>query len=581
MEMVQNSNQELSVEYFAGFGGVSQGFYQATGKHVDVAVNHSDDAISVHIVNHPTTKHFKESVWDVDPAALLAGKTVGMLWGSPDCTHHSKAAGGVPRNQNIRGLSWALLKFALIRRPRWFGMENVEEIMSWGPLVNGKPCKERAGETFDGFVRAWQGGITPKHGAWQEMIRTVGIEFDIKSKLKLFKGLGYKLDHALLRMSDYGIPTTRKRFVLIARCDGQPLVWPEITHANYKLKKNHTKAVTQKLEPYRQAAECIDWSIKCKSLLGRKKLPVTKSLQRIVKGLDRFVFKEEQPFVIPRGKNIKLIPFITEHANASSQRNFAVDEPLRTQCASVKGGHFALIQPTFVRNSEEGLEQSSIMLSPMQKHYGDTCREPGLSMEGPVSTIATVGHNALLTSHIIKYKGKNIGHSTSDPLQTVTSGGLHFGEVRSLLLKLPSDRSTNQCDKFNRIGEFIEGRELSEDERYSAWWIARLIEEYSGEISEVPDHLRNIPRERKMYIEVDSWVMVDVGTRMLTPRELARAHDFPDSYVLEYGARGEKMSIAKQVKGIGNSVPPTMVELIIRANLPELCSGNSSHQHAA
>lgn len=585
---------EISVDYFAGAGGASQGYFQATGKHIGVAVNHNEKMLSLHAANHPTTHHIQESVWDIDPAELLKGKKVGFLWGSPDCRHFSRAKSGVPVEKNIRGLSWVLLKFALIAPPRIFGMENVEEIMDWSPLVDGYPCKERKGETFDGFIKAWTSGITPKDGAWLEMVRTIGIEYDVKAKLKLFKGLGYALEYRALRMSDYGVRTKRKRFFLLARNDGKPIQWPEVTHADHKLKSVQKNPVLSQLPQLNGFDSCIDWSVKCKSVLGRNRMPVKKSLQRLVRGLERFVIDEPDPYIVSRENMSQALPFLTEHANGSTQRNFPANEPLRTQCASVKGGHFALVAPTFIYRhfgksvgsaanepvgtiTAGGGGKTMIVAASMLKHYGGGYTGPGYSLRDPAATITTKDHHALLTSHLIKYRGTNTGQKLQDSLQTVTAGGLHFGEVRSLFLKVPEVEFGNMMTwpvpgRFDKAGEGVVARDLTEEERYNAWWIARLVEENSERIQPKTMPSPQIPEPRLPFIMIDGWILADIAMRMLTPRELARAHHFPESYILDQGVCGTKLTIQDQVFGIGNSVPPEMVELLIRAVAPEICT---------
>ncbi|WP_051326792.1 DNA cytosine methyltransferase [Aliagarivorans taiwanensis] len=511
----------LFIDYFAGWGGVSQGYFDATGRHVDIAINHNEDAISVHRANHPSTHHIQSSVWDVDIPRLVAGRPVMGLWGSPDCTHHSRARGGVPRKKNIRGLSWVLLKFGLHARPKVFGMENVVEISSWGPLVDGQVCQARKGETFDGFVRAWTTGIDPQHGAWQEMVRALDIEFDVKAKLALYKGLGYELEYRALPMDRYGIHTSRLRFFLIARCDGEPIRWPVETHADNALG----------MRPRRGVGECIDWTIPCRSILGRNKPLVEKTLQRIVRGIDRFVIADANPYLVPQAHLHQITPFVSDYQ-------------------AVAGRYDA----------------SSILVGSMVKHYGGNYNGAGTSLREPLSTVTCVDHNALLTTHIIKFKGSNTGHRMDEPLQTLTAGGLHYGEVQGSLRKLPGVWPQGKFDHGERG---VPARELTDDERYSAWWTARLIEEHrTGKAQKAPSI---IPEPRVSMLVVDGWALVEIGMRMLTPRELARAHDFPDSYILERGACGKKLSIAAQVRGIGNSVPPKMAELLIRANFPELC----------
>ncbi|MEE0702047.1 MAG: DNA cytosine methyltransferase, partial [Anaerotignum sp.] len=261
-----NLLEELIVDNFAGGGGASTGIELATGRPVDIAINHDPDAIAMHKANHPYTTHYCESVWDVDPKKVCRGRKVGLAWFSPDCKHFSKAKGGKPVDKNIRGLAWIVLKWAGTVRPRVIILENVEEFKTWGPVRKGKPVKSRAGETF------WK---------WKEQLES----------------LGYCIEHRELVAADYGAPTIRKRFFLIARCDGKPIVFPEKTHApagSEEVKEGRKK-------PWRSAAEIIDWSLPCPSIFDtsaeikekygiRAVRPLAENtIKRIIRGLDKFV----------------------------------------------------------------------------------------------------------------------------------------------------------------------------------------------------------------------------------------------------------------------------------------------------
>ncbi|GIU12999.1 DNA cytosine methyltransferase [Shewanella sp. MBTL60-007] len=338
-------NYELVVDNFAGGGGASTGIELAIGRPIDIAINHDPDAIAMHKTNHPLTKHYCESVWDVNPVEVCAGRPVGLAWFSPDCKHFSKAAGGKPLEKKIRGLAWVAMRWAATVRPRIIMLENVEEFVTWGPVIDGKPCQKRKGKTFNSFVRQLR-----QHG--------------------------YKVEWKQLIASDHGCPTIRKRFFLVARCDGQPITFPEPTHGNPKKQPGNGKA----LKAWKTAADIIDWSIPCKSIFNRDRPLAEKTMQRIAKGIQKFVIDCDAPFIAP--ENAMIVPFITEFANASSQRNMPENEPLRTICAQVKGGHFGLV-----------------------------------------------------TSSMIKMRGTNIGFPTNEPVHTITAGGNHVGEVRAFLMK--------------------------------------------------------------------------------------------------------------------------------------------------
>ncbi|MGI2146271.1 DNA cytosine methyltransferase [Shewanella frigidimarina] len=441
-------DHELVVDNFAGGGGASTGIELAIGRPVDIAINHDPDAIAMHKTNHPLTKHYCESVWDINPVEACAGRPVGLAWFSPDCKHFSKAAGGKPLEKKIRGLAWVAMRWAATVRPRIIMLENVEEFVTWGPLINigskeQRPDPERKGDTFKSFVHQLR-----QHG------------YDVKWKD--------------LIASDYGCPTIRKRFFLVARCDGQPITFPKATHCN----PNKQPVNGRTLKPWKTAADIIDWSIPCKSIFNRPRPLAEKTMQRIAKGINKFIIQNEQPFIAPGEATI--VPFITECANGSSQRNMAIDEPLRTICAQVKGGHFALV-----------------------------------------------------TSHMIKMRGTNIGFPTNEPVHTITAGGNHIGEVRAFLMKYYGTgigQDINQPLHTIRTGDCF-GLVMVRGEKYQ---------------------------------------IVDIGLRMLEPHELFAAQSFPSDYIINVDHTGKKYSKAKQVARCGNSVPPLLAAALVNANYQTL-----------
>ena len=456
---------ELVVDNFAGGGGASTGMELGLNRHVDIAINHDPDAIDMHKLNHPETKHYCESVWDVDPVEACNGKPVGLAWFSPDCKHFSKAKGNRPVDKNIRGLAWVAVRWAALVPVRVFMLENVEEFQDWGPLIEVEPGKfkpdpERKGETFKAFIQSLTTGLDEDHPAWEEIKASLGDDFPYE---KLKRGLGYKLEHNTLRACNYGAATIRKRFFLVARNDSNPIEWPIPTHG----------PEGSGLIPYKTAADIIDWSIPVRSIFGRKKPLADKTLERIAKGLKKFVFDSESPYIVsPEFQT----PFITEHANASNQRNMPIDEPLRTICAQVKGGHFALV-----------------------------------------------------TSHIIKMRGTNIGHGTDEPVHTISAGGFHIGEVRAFLLKYYG--TSYGEDLTSPIGT------ITTKERFGL--VTVLGERYQ---------------------------IIDIGMRMLEPHELFASHGFPDDYKIQYDSVGRKLPKSKQVARCGNSVPPLIAEALVTAN---------------
>ena len=413
---------ELIIDNFAGGGGTSTGLEAAFGRPVDIAINHDPQALAMHALNHPHTQHLCESVWEVDPIKVTRNQPVALVWLSPDCKHFSKAKGGTPVAKHIRGLAWVGMRWAATCKPRVLMLENVEEFKDWGPLIidadgNARPCPRRKGKTFDSFV----------------------------SQLR---GLGYTVDWRELRACDYGAPTIRKRLFLIARRDGLPIVWPEASHAE----PANRAVLAGKVAAHRSAAECIDFDLPAESVFGRKKPLVHNTMRRVAKGLWRHVLTSASPFIVGVGGRMgqspersvrapmqtitskadscvaqpTLAPYLTEHANASNQRTMAADEPLRTICAQVKGGHFSVVAPvlTPLRGTSE-------------QHLGghDVC--------APLSTVSAGGtHHALAGAHLVTIGyGEREGQAAraqdlSLPLGTVVAGGVKSALVAAHLVDM-------------------------------------------------------------------------------------------------------------------------------------------------
>lgn len=540
---------EIVVDNFAGGGGASTGIEMALGRSPEIAINHDPDAISMHTVNHPTTEHYCESVWDIVPRDVVAGRPVGLVWLSPDCKHFSKAKGSTPVSKKIRGLAWVTLRWAATVRPRVIMLENVEEFQTWGPLLidaegNARPDPAKKGRTFNSFINA-------------------------------LRRQGYKVEWRELRACDYGTPTIRKRLFLIARRDGAPIVWPKPTHGD----PASAAVKAGKLLPWPTAADVIDWSIPCPSIFERKRPLAENTLRRIAKGLERFVINAAEPFIVKcnhtstrtvydcfRGQGIneplqtvtatpgfalvqpQLAPFITEHANASQQRNMLADEPLRTICAQVKGGHFALVAPVIARQfgnsvgqSVEGplgtvmakADKSQLVTAFLAKHYTGVV---GAELTQPLPTVTTVDHNALVTSHLVKLRGTcQHGQPVTEPMPTVTAGGLHIGEVRAFLLKYYGTDSTIPC-------------------------------------SEPLHTVTTRDRFGLVTVRGEDYQIVDIGMRMLEPHELFAAQGFPADYVIDHDATGKKFTKTAQVARCGNAVCPPLAAALVRANLPEMCA---------
>jgi len=367
--------RELFVDNFAGGGGASSGIEIAIGRSVDIAINHDPDAIAMHKANHPATRHYCEDVWEVDPVEACGGNPVALAWFSPDCKHFSRAKGGKPVDKNIRGLAWVEVKWALLVRPRVMMTENVPEIQTWGPLgADNKPIKERSGETFNGFISILTTGLHKDHPAFKECCDALEIGMDSEEADRLSAGLGYKIEYRELTSCDYGAPTSRRRFYMIARSDGNPIVWPKETYAD----RFDQRVLDGEMKPYRSIAECIDWTIPGSSIFGRKKPLCEKTLARIAKGFQRFVIDEKNPFVV----DDKYVPYLIQYHSET------VDGEVR-----------------------------------------------GQSIADPVMTVDTSNRYALITPYIVSLRNNMVGQEVDEPLSTITAGGNHHIAVYAYLIK--------------------------------------------------------------------------------------------------------------------------------------------------
>lgn len=454
--------EELVVDCFAGGGGASLGMERAIGRQVDVAIDHDKPAIAMHLANHPETHHWCENLWDVDPEEVADGRPIGLAWFSPDCTHFSKAKGGKPRDKRIRALAWIVVRWAARVRPRVICLENVEEFVTWGPLKRGQPIAERKGETFARFCRQ-------------------------------LRELGYELQRRTLAACDYGSPTTRKRLFLVARCDGEPIVWPEPTHGSPKVIAKALKRGPCNLKRWRTAAEIIDWSLPCPSIflspeeakhIGCRRPLAQKTLARIAEGIRRYVIETREPFIVRA-------PVPT----ATTENRFAMVSAFLAQ------------------------------------HFGGMVGVPASS---PFPTITARGtQNQLVAATLIKNgHGDKQAFEAREPLRTVVSQGTHHAEVRAFLMRYYS--LGGQWSPLDRPVPTLTARDR----------LALGI----------------------VLVDGEPWQIVDIGMRMLTPRELFRAQGFPDSYKIDVGLNGRPASKADQVGRCGNSVCPQFVEALVRAN---------------
>lgn len=580
-------NGELIVDNFAGGGGASTGIELATGYSVDIAINHDPEAIKMHKANHPNTKHYCENVWAVDPVKACNGHPVALAWFSPDCKHFSKAKGGKPKDKFIRGLAWVACRWAGLVRPRVIMLENVEEFKTWGPLGRRHhPIKAKQGETFQKFVQQ-------------------------------LTDLGYEVQFRELIAADYGAPTMRKRFFMIARCDGKPIVWPEPTHAP----ADSEKVKAGLLEPYVGAYTQIDFSRPCPSIFDtseeikekygiRAVRPLaSKTLDRIAKGLKKFVLDNPEPFIIQcnhggerRPNDIREpMPTITgKHGYGIvepymvqiGQTGFAKDrskdvrEPLTTivsknehclieptlapymgtnttnhpggNCKDpihtiTTGNQQCLISPTLIQyhseTSKDGVRGQAIkdpimtvdssnryglVASFLHKYYDGGYKGAGETVENPLPTVTAWDHNSVVTANLIQMNNHCDGKDIRQPLPTITAGDGHFGEVRAFLIK-------------------YYGQGTGQD------------------IEQPLDTVTARDRFGLVTIEGVDYQIVDIGLRMLEPRELYGCQGFPEDYIIDHDYTGKTYPRSEQVRRCGNAVCPPIPAALVRANLPELC----------
>lgn len=578
-----NLLDEIITDNFAGGGGASTGIELATGRVVNIAINHDPDAILMHKTNHPHTEHIQASVWDVNPVEVCRGRKVGLAWFSPDCKHFSKAKGSALVDRNIRGLAWIVLRWAGTVRPRVIIVENVEEFQTWGPVRKGKPVKKLTGQTF----RKW---------------------------LSQLKSLGYAVEHRELVAADYGAPTTRKRFVLIARCDGRPIVWP---------KQTHDQEGRDGLPKWRAAAEIIDWSLPCYSVFATKEeikerygatavRPLAaNTMRRVIRGVDKFVIKSKEPYIVPwtvtnttnsvGGKVTEPVHTVTSAGNqmlvtpnlmcigqtGGGDRIRDVREPAPTTVSKQEACLIAssLIQyhterGEYVRGRKVGepiltvdaANRYGLTAASLSKFYGGVV---GAEVSEPMPTVTAIDHNAvqvanlveyfgngnpldvtqplhtvtardweaLTMTHICKFKGQDIGQHVTTPLHTITASAGEFAEIRTEIVSYGPDADMKHWPQ-----------------------IRALLNEYCGYDLKENEVLL-------LHLNGAAWYIADIGLRMLTPRELYKAMGFPIDYKIDRDYMGNEYGKSKQVARCGNAVCPPMAEAVVRANLPEWCGG--------
>lgn len=549
--MGEDKQREIVVDNFAGGGGASTGIEIAMGRSVDVAINHDPAAIAMHRANHPGTKHYTEDVWKVDPVEACDGHPVALAWFSPDCKHFSKAKGGKPCSKKIRGLAWVAVKWAKAVHPRVIMLENVEEFQEWGRLdKDNKPDPRHKGETFKRFV-----GQLEK--------------------------LGYSVEYRMLRACDYGAPTIRRRFFLIARCDGNPIVWPEPTHADPE-SEDVSKGIK---EPWRPVADVLKFNLPCPSIFDsadeiwekyhiRAIRPLADAtMRRIARGIQKFVIDNPHPFIVQvnhkgdgfRGQDINepldtitakhgtgivepvIAPVEVRNNHGSSGND--VKEPLRTVTT---GGHHMLAAANLIQyhgekngkevrgqDAQEPLKTADasnrygLVSTFISKYYSGDSIASG--SDKPLPTVTAFDHNALCAVTVTQFNHYSIGQEVTKPLNTLTAQTNHFGEVCAFLVKyygngenaVPCDEPAPTITAKDRMG--------------------------------------------LVTVQGQDYQIVDIGLRMLTPRELFDAQGFPEDYIIDVDADGKAYPRSEQVARCGNAVCPPVPTALVRANLPELC----------
>ena len=542
---------ELIVDNFAGGGGASTGIELATGYSVDIAINHDPEANKMHKANHPYTRHYCENVWAVDPVKACKGHPVALAWFSPDCKHFSKAKGGKPKDKNIRGLAWVACRWAGLVRPRVIMLENVEEFKTWGPLNRShRPIKAKQGVTFKKFVSQLQ-------------------------------DLGYQVEFRELVAADYGAPTMRKRFFMIARCDGKPIVWPEPTHGpadseevKNGLRKPYVGAYTQ-IDFSRPCPSIFDTSEEIKEKYGiRAVRPLApKTMERIARGLKKFVLNNPEPFIIQcnrggerRSNDIRepmptitgkhgygiVEPYVVQigQTGFSEDRSKDVREPLTT---IVSKNEHCLISPTLIQYHSEtaqgevrgqtikdpimtvdGSNRYGLVTSFLHKYYDGGYTGAGEDMKNPLPTVTAWDHNSVVTANLIQMNNHCDGRDMRDPIPTITAGDGHFGEVRAFLIK-------------------YYGQGTGQD------------------IKAPLDTVTAQDRFGLVTINGVDYQIVDIGLRMLEPRELYGCQGFPDDYIIDHDYTGKTYPRSEQVRRCGNAVCPPIPAALVHANLPEIC----------
>jgi DNA (cytosine-5)-methyltransferase 1 len=571
---------EIIVDNFAGGGGASTGIEIATGMAVAIAINHDPAAILMHKTNHPYTEHFQASVWDIDPVAVCRGRRVGLAWFSPDCKHFSKAKGAALVDRKIRGLAWITLRWAAKVRPRVIILENVEEFQTWGPVRKGKPVKKLAGTTFRKFIDQ-------------------------------LTELGYTVEYRELIAADYGAPTSRKRFYMVARCDRKPIVWPKPTHS---------KTGADGLPKWRCASEIIDWSLPCPSVFASKAQimdkyglkavrPLAKNtMRRIIRGVDKFTVRSGKPFIVQQKfqnaaqnieKPLTTVTAVGAHelckpllapvtvTNTSNSVGGTVGAPVHTvttagnqmlvtpflaECNHSGGGHIAPVtdaHKTITAKHTGGIVAPALI----QYHTEQTEHVRASGLGTPIHTVDASNRYGLTCANLVEYYTGGRPLDVQDPMHTVTS---HDREavVAAHVVKFKGDNLGHGADEpmqtvTTSAGEFAVCKaylaKMRSGDDLGHWpEIRALLNEFCGYALADDDVL---------LLEIGGalYYIADIGLRMLSPRELYNAMGFPPDYIIDRDYEGNKYKKSAQVARCGNAVCPPVASALVRANLPEWC----------
>ncbi len=526
------SNRPLIIDAFAGGGGASVGIEMALGREVDIAINHDPDAILMHKTNHPSTLHLTEDIFSVNLKKYINGQKVALMWASPDCTSHSKAKGGKPREKGLRILPWAVYKHAKDILPEVIIMENVEEIQQWGPLDSeGYPIPERKGEDYRKFIAS-------------------------------MKGLGYDFDSRELVAADYGAPTTRKRWYAVFRRDGRPIVWPEPTHS---------KKGENGLLPWEPIWKYLDFTDLGKSIFGRAKPLAENTMRRIAKGLEKFVFNNPEPFIVQvnhggdnfRGQSIhEPIPTITQKHGYGVVTPVLVPFIDKAYGGNYQGSGSSVGEPL---HTVTVVDHNRLVTPIMIQYHSETSKNSvrGQKVTDPVQTVDTSNRYALVSAFLTKFYKSGCGQTLEEPIHTITTSPGHFGLVSVLAVK---------AEELVKAG-------IDKETAERCTWVSNFIMEYygSGTGQDVSHPLHTIvTKDRFALITVlgDQYAIMDIYLRMLTPEELKRGQGFPEDYIIDRDYLWRKYPISKQVARIGNSVVPIMAKQLVSANCGYLKVGD-------